>query len=107
MPKEDRRITFSNEEVYKALYTLCEQKNLSSMPVGQIITSGFDPKDTNKMFFIVENKMEENHDKVEHSRDFVAAALMILCKGSGIPLPKSAKKSVVIQEGMVVLRVQI
>jgi len=59
------------------------------------------------MFFILENRVEHTHSKIEHNQDFVAAALMVFCRGSGIPLPKSARKSVMIKEGVVILRVQI
>ena len=107
MPKEDRRIIFSNDEVYKALYTLRDQKSLKPLPSGQIITTGIDADDSNKMFFILEDKMAQTHAKIEHFRDFVAAALMLYCKGYGIPLPKSAQKSVMVQEDMVILRVQM
>ncbi|MGB1077763.1 MAG: hypothetical protein ACPG05_05590 [Bdellovibrionales bacterium] len=107
MPKEDRRIIFSNDEVYKALYTLRDQKNLKALPLGQIITTGVDAGDPNKMFFILEDQHAQTHAKIEHFRDFVAAALMLYCKGYGIPLPKNAQKSVMIQEDMVILRVQM
>ena len=107
MPKEDRRIIFSSDEVYKALFTLRDQKQMRPLPLGQVITAGVDADDSNKVFFILENQMEGTHAKIEHFRDFVAAALMLFCRGSGIPLPKGAQKSVMIQEGMVILRVQM
>ena len=107
MPTEDRRIVFSNNEVYKALYTLRDQKDMRQMPVGEIITAGIDASDSTMMFFVLENRIKQSHAKIEHNQDFVAAALMLFCRGSGVPLPKNAKKSVMIQEGVVILRVQM
>ncbi len=107
MPKEDRRIIFSRDEVYNALYTMHDQKQIQKLPVGQIITAGMSPENEDKIFFVLENQAEQTHAKVEHDLGFVAAALMLFCKGSGIPLPKSAKKSVMLQEGTVILRVQM
>ncbi len=107
MPQEDRRIIFSNEEVYKALFTLRDQKGMKPMPFGEIITAGFDTQNRDNIFFMLEDRIEQVHTKVEHKRDFVAASLMVFCRGVGIPLPKNAKKSVMIKEGAVILRVQI
>ena len=107
MPKEDRRIIFTHDEVYNALYTMHDQKKLYKLPVGKIITAGIDPEDKSKMFFVLENQLEQTHAKVEHDLGFVAAALMLFCRGAGIPLPKGAKKSVMLQEGTIILRVQM
>lgn len=107
MPKEDRRIIFSNDEVYKALYTLRDQKNLRRLPVGQIVTVANDQTEPTTIVFMVEDRIEQTVTKIDHNEDFVAAALMVFCRGCGIPLPKSAKKSVMIQDGIVILRVQI
>lgn len=107
MPREDRRIIFSNEEVYKALYTLRDQKTMRKLPVGKIITAGNDPKEPTTMFFMLEDNIEQTVTKIEQNEDFVAAALMLFCRGCGIPLPKNAKKSVLVQDGVVILRVLI
>lgn len=109
MPREDRRILFENEEVYKALYALCAQKQIKKPPPGLLTRIYEDEKDSNKIYVHLENP-QETHDpmrKVEYSRDFLAAALMLFCRGLGIPLPKKAQKSVVIKDNEVVLRVQV
>ena len=107
MPKEDRRIIFSNDEVYSALCTLYNQREMRTLPVGKIITAGVDAEDPTMLFFVLENPVEGTHAKVEHNRDFVAAALMLFCRGCGVPLPRNSKKAVVLQDGTVILRVRI
>lgn len=107
MPKEDRRIIFSYDEVYKAIYALAVQKQMPKPPPGAVTSVAEKKDDTDLIIVKLENPAEQTNKRVEYSRDFLAAALMIFCRGAGIPLPKSARKSVMIGEGEVVLRVQI
>lgn len=109
MPKEDRLIIFDNEEVYKALYALSAQKQLKKPPAGAVVKVEEDADDRNKITIHLHNP-QETFDKdmtVDYTRDFLAAALMLFCRGLGIPLPKSARKSVMLRNGEVMLRVQI
>ena len=109
MPKEDRRIIFNNEEIYKALYALCSQKQIKKPPPGAIASLKIDENDNTNLIVTIENLHEVENPIVvrEYSRDFLAAALMLLCRGLGIPLPKGASKSVLIKDDQVMLRVQI
>jgi len=109
MPREDRLIIFTNDEVYKALFALCTQKQLRKPPAGVLKKVEQDPKDKDKITIFLHNP-QETFDKdisVDYSRDFLAAALMLFCRGLGIPLPKSARKSVMFRNDEVMLRVQI
>ncbi|MCB9982412.1 MAG: hypothetical protein H6861_01885 [Rhodospirillales bacterium] len=107
MPKEDRRIIFTHDEVYKALYALCVQKQLSKPPAGAVKAVKEKDADGAQIVLDLENPAQEATETVEYARDFLAAALMVFCRGAGIPLPKSAQKSVLIHNGEVILRVQI
>lgn len=107
MPLEDRRIIFDYEEVYKALYSLCVQKEQKKPPSGAITSVFEDEKDNTVIYVRIENQHEKIDKKLEYSRDFLAAALMVYCRGNGIPLPKRARKSVLIREGDVILRAEI
>lgn len=108
MPREDRRILFSNEEVYKAIFALSMQKQLKKPPPGQVLRIYEDPREADTVIVELENPQDMTHAKVEYSRDFIAASLMLYCRGCGIPLPKNAKKSVMLgTDDMVILRVQI
>ena len=109
MPKEDRRIIFENEEVYKALFALATQKQLKRPPPGVITAISEDDEDPAIIKFTLNNPQDTDKGdmNVEYNRDFLAAALMLFCRGLGIPLPKSARKSVLIRDGVVMLRAQI
>jgi hypothetical protein len=107
MPREDRRIHFDNDEVYKAIYALCFQKQLKQPPPGQIVNFIADEMMPSQVFLYLKNPQDQSEAKLEYSRDFLAAALMLFCRGCGIPLPKLASKSIMINEGQLVLRVQI
>ena len=109
MPREDRLIIFSNEEVYKALYALSAQKQLKKPPAGMIEKVEEAEGDRNTIVIYLHNPQEtfDKDKQVDYTRDFLAAALMLFCRGLGIPLPKSARKSVMLRNGEVMLRVQI
>ena len=104
MPKEDRRIIFSYDEVYKAIYTLSVAKQLPKLPPGAI--THVEEKD-GAIIVKLENPGEGTTEMKEFSTDFFAAALMVFCRGEGIPLPRSAQKSVMIRDGEVILRATI
>ncbi len=107
MPTEDRRIYFDYEEVYRAIFALCALREMKKPPPGLIKEITVDKEDDAKLTFAVQNPQENTGKDLEFSRDFLAAALMVYCRGCGIPLPKSAKKSVELGKGNVVLRVRI
>ena len=107
MPREDRRIHFEPDEVYKAIYSLCAQKDRKKPPPGEVKSVEQDEKDPNVIYVHIANPLEKTAVKEEYSRDFLAAALMVFCRGVGIPLPKKARKSVIISDGAVMLRVEI
>ena len=106
MPREDRRILFENEEVYKAIYAMCFQRQLKLPPPGQLAKITVDEGQA-QIVLEMQNPLDKTEAKLEYPQDFVAAALMLYCRGCGIPLPKSAKKSVMLTEGQLMLRVQI
>jgi len=109
MPKEDRLIIFNNEEVYKALYALSAQKQLQKPPVGAVtkVEEGGEGKNTITIHLHNPQANVDTDMQIDYTRDFVAAALMLFCRGLGIPLPKSARKSVMLRKGELMLRVQI
>ncbi len=109
MPIEDRRIMFDEQEVYQALYAMCTQKQMKIPPPGTISKVVQDEDDAGMITVTISNPQDNKNAQthVEYSRDFFAAALMLFCRGRGIPLPKSAKKSVLISEGTVILRAKI
>ena len=107
MPREDRRIIFSFDEVYKSIYTLSVAKQLPKLPPGAITKVEEIGDDKNSIAVTLKNHVDESEGVKEFSRDFFAAALMVFCRGEGIPLPRSAQKSVMIHKGQVILRATI
>ncbi len=108
MPTEDRRIIFTYDEVYKAIYSLSTQKGLKKPPAGVIVKVDKSEDDENQLNIFMQNETEwEGLRSVQYSRDFMAASLMLLCRGHGIPIPRAAKKSVVLGKSQVILRVEI
>lgn len=107
MPREDRRISFDNDEVYKAVYALCTQKQMKKPIPGHIVKITEGAGESGAIFLDFENPLDKSAECGEYTRDFIAAALMLFCRGCGIPLPKTAKKSVAIIDGILILRVQI
>lgn len=105
MPTEDRRIIFENDEIYKALYTLCHQKQLPLPKPGNLIGVVENEANPSQVFILIDNPQDTSQSKQEFSRDFLAAALMLYCQGLGIPLPKKAKKTVIIRDTQAMLRV--
>ncbi len=107
MPSEDRRIIFAPDEVYNALYALSVQKGMKKPPPGHVKMVSVNKDNSSEVVIKLEDIGHQETRTVEYTRDFLAAALMVFCRGAGIPLPKSAKKSVMINEGQVILRVEI
>lgn len=108
MPREDRRITFSYDEVYKAIFALCVQREIRKPPAGIIMAVDINKADTSKVTIRLENPL--THDPVvflDYGLDYLAAALMLYCRTCRIPLPKTAGKSVELANDGVVLRVQV
>lgn len=108
MPIEDRRIIFDILETYQALYTLTQKQDEAPRLLSGIIDKIEEQGDDhNKINIYIVNPQNGKSGVVAYSRDFVAAALMMFCRGAGIPLPKKAKKSVLIRDGKLVLRVTV
>lgn len=108
MPREDRRITFSYDEVYKAIFALCVQREVRKPPAGIIKAVDLMPGDHARINIRIENPLTHDPPSImEYGLDYLAAALMLYCRTCRIPLPKTAEKSVELAPDGVVLRVQI
>lgn len=107
MPREDRRIFFDHDETFKALYSLCSQKGVPKPPPGLMLRVEENFEHPLEMDFWIENPKNSSPELVRYTKDFVVAALMIMCRSIGIPLPKAANKTLEIIKDRVVLRVQM
>lgn len=107
MPREDRRIIFEYDEAYKAIYAMCVQREMKKPPAGRIVSIKKHQGDESQVMVQIENPLDKTEAAIQYSRDFIAAALMLYCRGLGIPLPKNASKSVMLADEQLALRVQI
>ena len=108
MPREDRRIIFDKSETYQALYRLSLKKDDEPRLIaGAIVKVEPNKDDEDKFDFHLVNPQDNVEKVVTYSKDFVAAALMMFCRGLGIPLPRRSEKSVLIREGQMVLRIVV
>ena len=107
MPKEDRRIIFSYEEAYKAVYALCMQRELKRPPPGAIEKISSAEGNDKTLKFVIANHQENSSHEVDYSSDFLAAALMLFCRSLSIPISKKATKTVELKNDSVILRLVI
>lgn len=107
MPREKRLISFDTAEVYQAIYSLCSQKNMLKPPAGTVTDLSYNQSDSSLIVMKTADNVTGKKSRNEYSRDFMAAALMLYCRGIGIPLPKNANKSVTVKDGEVLLIVRI
>lgn len=105
MTVEDRRIFFDNFEVYSSLCAMCANKHMKKPPPGVIKNVYADKKDSQIIHIVLDSTEEHMEKEIEHTRDFLAAALILFCHKSKIPLPKNSKKSVIIDNAQVILRI--
>lgn len=108
MPREDRRVIFDMSETYNAIYKLSIKSEDTTQPKpGFIQKIEEDGLDANKFNIFIENPQTGDKHMMSYSRDFMAAALMMFCRGCGIPLPRKASKTVMIDADRVILRVMV
>ncbi|HEU4837895.1 MAG TPA: hypothetical protein VFS88_00620 [Micavibrio sp.] len=107
MPREDRRIFFDYEETYKAIYLLCAQKGLPKPPSGYIMRMEPNLENPLELDIFLESSRSGSMETIKYTKDFISAALMIMCRTIGIPLPKGASKTLELQKDKIVLRVQM
>ena len=108
MPREDRRVIFDFSETYQAIYKLAlKSEDAPKLKPGAIRKIEEDGLDANKINVHIENPQTGEKYMVTYSRDFIAAALMMFCRGAGIPLPRRAGKTVMMDHDRVTLRVMV
>jgi hypothetical protein len=107
MPREDRRVYFNAEEIYKALYTFCVEKELPKPVSGSLHKISTNLDNSLDLDFYIENGRTGSIEIFTCSKDFTIAALMHLCIEHRIPLPKGVNKTLEVSKDSLVLRVQL
>ena len=106
MPSEERFITFSLDEVQKALSISFIQKDLPLLPEGKLMSLKiFDEPDKKEDIYIqIENSSGQVSD-LNYERKFFAESLVFYCQGSGIPLPRSGQKILNILKDKIIMKI--
>ena len=105
MPTEERVITFSLDEVQKAILITAIQKDYEDLPMGTMLSMNLEG-DESVIGVNVQDK-DGNVKEFSYDRLFFAQALVLFCQGSGIPLPRDSQKVVNIHEDRITLSMEI
>lgn len=109
MPLEERFITFSMDEVYKAVMILCERDDLPKPPAGEILSIELEAKpegDEQDLICLQVKRAEDGEEeRVKFFRKFFAQSLVFFCQGSGIPLPRAGQKILAVADDKIVMKV--
>jgi hypothetical protein len=65
MPTEDRRLIFRYDEAYKAIYTLCVQKEIRKPPAGTIVAIGPTAGDKSQITIKIQNPQLNEEKEIE------------------------------------------
>jgi len=106
LPKELRKLGFSEDELRAAAFDYCLRTNLAipQAPL-EALEVGDDPEATVTLKFDTMHTADEKEVKL--SRDQVGAALIRFCSDHKIPLPRHGQKVLQVQNGEISLMVNI
>ena len=106
MPKELRKLVFTTEEMKAAAFDYCLRNNVGipQAPIKDLIIT-----DSNDSFLTLCFSTTDLSDpgEVTLNRDKVGAALIKYCSANHIPMPREAKKMLAVDNGEVVLMVNL
>ena len=102
MPKELRKIVFTEDETRQAMVEFCEQTQ--ALPPGATLL-GIDltGSDTTPISVGFTSGTSNKPNELQLGRDQVAAALMWFCRAQRIPIPRQSNKTLQIKENEVAL----
>ncbi len=106
MPKELRKLVFSEDELRAAAFDYCLRTNVA-IPQAPLesLQVGDDPEAAITLKFDTMHAADEKEFKL--SRDQVGAALIRFCSDHQIPLPRHGQKVLQVQNGAISLMVNI
>lgn len=108
MPTEERFITFSLEEIYKAIKIKALEESLEVPPDGELKSVDMEEGnggDDAQIFLTIVRKADDQEERLKYVRKFFALALVFYCQGKGIPLPRSGAKTLAILDDKVVMKI--
>lgn len=102
MPSEERFITFSFEEVFKALVIMSVKEDTPKPPDGKVTSVTIE--ESGRVAIKIDCDNGEDEEIVFEQR-FFALSLVFFCQGCGIPLPKGGTKTLMFSEDKIVMRI--
>ncbi|MGD9537972.1 MAG: hypothetical protein AB7P52_09900 [Alphaproteobacteria bacterium] len=95
MPSEHRQITFSTNEIIKAVTSLIEHRG--TLPYGTVSAVRITEDDKGRITGLVSLSTRRTKEtrELKLNAEILGAALIRLCRAEGIPLPRPAKKRLV------------
>lgn len=108
MPKEDRVIIFDYEEVFTALRIHSITQKLEIPSDGTIQTLTFPPDNTQESVVYLElQKKDGSVETLDFTLDFFARALVFLCQGNNIPIPRAGTKKIIQKDNNILLHISL
>ncbi|MBX2834603.1 MAG: hypothetical protein KTR28_06500 [Micavibrio sp.] len=111
VPTEERFITFSLDEIYKALFIKCEKDDLKLPPRGKLqsIIMDENTKQTPEQILELTVLSEDTGatETIKFARMFFAHSLVFYCQGCGIPIPKLGTKILGVMEDKIVMKITL
>ena len=102
MPKELRKIVFTDDETRQAVVEFCDQSQ--ALPPGATLLGiELTGSETTPISVAFTSGTSNKPNALELGRDQVAAALMRFCRSQRIPIPRQSNKTLQIKEGEVAL----
>lgn len=106
MPREDRRITFSNAELQEALVAHA-MRTKTTLPNGKIVSLTPAPGLDGEMTLTIFDDRSGKSYGLTLQPELAAAALIYFCKKVGIPVPRRASKRLSIVGDNLCLQISI
>lgn len=110
MPLEERFITFSLEEISKAVRMRAVQEAIDIPAEGHLVSIEIDPERTGMEHAIALHFQQDEHGsmrRLNFDQKFFAFALVFYCQGCGIPLPARGTKTLNIQHDRIIMKIEM
>lgn len=106
MPKELKKLVFSDVELKAAAFDYCLRANVK-IPQSPIDDVAVSDNDDSLLVLKFSSDDPTNPKEVPLSRDQVGAALIKYCSTNDIPMPRAAQKILKVEGGAVVMMVSV
>lgn len=107
MPKEQRRIIFSHEELFQAMAEFSKAGKSGPPLVGKFVSLEFMPQREPALTVTLQPPNSSMPQNIPYRKAEVAAAMIMWCRNKGIPLPKQSNRAFTKIDDQPVLLIEI